>query len=184
MRYLTTLSFVIIPFWWIFLVIWQPAFVHVVAQSASPAIDRALEYATIGTNQTEDIYFTSDEISHLVDVARLYRPISLSLNILAVGAWSVLILAVAKKKKLRANFLFASKVLTGFLIILSTCLLFFSFFFEKFHMVLFPGGNWQFPADSMLITLFPEIFWQLMLAAILSHCALFAIIYWILGKER
>lgn len=184
MKILVTISLIVLPLWWTFLVIWQPAFVHVVAQNASPAIDRALEYATVGTNQTEDIYFTRDEISHLVDVSRLYGPISVALNLLAVGAWATLIIAIARKQKLQASLKRASVIFTGLLISLSICLVFFSYFFEKFHQVLFPQGNWIFPADSMLITVFPETFWQLMLAIILSHIALFAIIYWILGKDR
>lgn len=31
--------------------------------------------------------------------------------------------------------------------------------FVWFHRVLFPGGNWAFPADSLLIQIFPDRFW-------------------------
>jgi len=46
----------------------------------------------------------------------------------------------------------------------------FSGFWEKFHQVLFPQGNWTFPADSMLIQLYPENYFfaaSLIFAAIL-----------------
>ena len=38
--------------------------------------------------------------------------------------------------------------------------------FELFHRVLFPGGNWAFPADSLLIRLYPYAFWQMSAAAL------------------
>jgi integral membrane protein (TIGR01906 family) len=38
--------------------------------------------------------------------------------------------------------------------------------FELFHRIFFPGGNWAFPADSLLITLYPYAFWELSAAAI------------------
>ena len=184
MKTLVVVSLIILPLWWIFLVLWQPGFVHVVAQNASPAIDRALLYATRGAIQTEDIYFTRDEIAHLKDVWALYSPVSISLNILAVGAWSTLILAVIKKVKLVPLFRPSAKILVGLLSVLFGCLLAFSFFFEKFHEFLFPQGNWMFPADSMLITIFPETFWKLILFSIVSMLGLFAGLYWMLGTKH
>jgi hypothetical protein len=37
--------------------------------------------------------------------------------------------------------------------------------FELFHRLLFPGGNWSFPATSWLIKTYPYGFWQLSAAA-------------------
>ena len=37
--------------------------------------------------------------------------------------------------------------------------------FELFHRLLFPGGNWSFPATSWLIKMYPYGFWQLSAAA-------------------
>ncbi len=184
MKTLVVISLIILPLWWIFLILWQPGFVHVVAHNASPAIDRALLYATRGATQTQDIYFTQDEISHLKDVSTLYTPISIGLNILAVGAWSILILAIVKKEKLVPGFRPSAKILVGIVAVLSSCLLAFSFFFEKFHELLFPQGNWMFPADSMLITVFPEIFWKLILFCIVAMVGLFAGLYWMLGTKH
>ncbi|MFH1071957.1 MAG: DUF1461 domain-containing protein [Nanoarchaeota archaeon] len=36
----------------------------------------------------------------------------------------------------------------------------FGLLFTGFHSLFFPQGNWQFPADSLLITLFPEQFFR------------------------
>lgn len=33
--------------------------------------------------------------------------------------------------------------------------------FTLFHEIFFPGGNWAFPANSNLIRLYPETFWEL-----------------------
>ena len=38
--------------------------------------------------------------------------------------------------------------------------------FTLFHEIFFPGGNWAFPADSNLIRLYPEPFWELSAAAL------------------
>lgn len=38
--------------------------------------------------------------------------------------------------------------------------------FELFHRVFFPGGNWEFPADSNMIRLYPYAFWQLTAGAL------------------
>ena len=37
--------------------------------------------------------------------------------------------------------------------------LFFEAAFTAFHLLFFPGGNWQFDPDSNLLRLFPEPFW-------------------------
>lgn len=42
--------------------------------------------------------------------------------------------------------------------------------FELFHRIFFPGGNWEFPADSNLIRLYPYAFWQLTAAALGVLC--------------
>jgi hypothetical protein len=38
--------------------------------------------------------------------------------------------------------------------------------FTLFHEIFFPGGNWAFPADSLLIRLYPYAFWELSSAAL------------------
>ena len=38
--------------------------------------------------------------------------------------------------------------------------------FELFHRIFFPGGNWAFADDSLLIRLYPYEFWQLTAAAL------------------
>ena len=54
-------------------------------------------------------------------------------------------------------------------------------FWEKFHLVLFPQGNWQFPPTSNLIQLYPESYF---LAASLLFAAILIIITGFLLDKR
>jgi integral membrane protein (TIGR01906 family) len=36
----------------------------------------------------------------------------------------------------------------------------FNWFFDKFHEIFFPQGNWQFPEGDHMITMFPDGFWS------------------------
>ena len=56
--------------------------------------------------------------------------------------------------------------------------------FELFHRIFFPGGNWEFPADSLLIRLYPYPFWQLSAAALGVLGAVGGIIVWWLARRR
>ena len=188
-------SLIIISLWWIFQAVWSPGFVHTLARlsyrftsseldvsTALLARDRALSYATRGSNQAEDIYFTHDEIRHLVDVSALYKPFSFLLNSVSIFAWGVLILAIHRKEKLKSALGLASKVLLSFVMLSVASLLIFPIFFNVFHEVLFPQGNWAFPIDSMLIRVFPEIFWKLVLSAIVLMLFTWSGIFWLFGQ--
>lgn len=60
-------------------------------------------------------------------------------------------------------------------------------FFALFHGVLFPQGNWTFPADSLLICMLPEGFWMgmgaLWLAVTLAACIVSMVIGRLLMKR-
>lgn len=176
---LLTLSLVIIALWWIFQVVWSPGVVHMLAGSDSPAIDRALEYATRGTSQISDIYFSAPEISHLNDVSNLYKPISFGINFLAILAWGWLLLALYQKQDMKISLRLVVKIHMLIIASLGIASLFFPLFFDTFHRILFPQGNWSFPAESMLITLFPEIFWKKMVGIIVGMFGMFGALYWI-----
>lgn len=63
-------------------------------------------------------------------------------------------------------------------------LLAFGVAFELFHRVLFPGGNWAFPADSLLIRLYPYEFWQLSATAFGALAMLGGASVWYLARRR
>ena len=55
--------------------------------------------------------------------------------------------------------------------------------FELFHRIFFPGGNWAFPADSLLITLYPYAFWELSAAAMGVLGIGAGLIVWIFARK-
>ena len=56
--------------------------------------------------------------------------------------------------------------------------------FELFHRIFFPGGNWDFPADSLLIRLYPYVFWQLSAGALGVLGILGGTAVWWLARRR
>jgi uncharacterized membrane protein len=56
--------------------------------------------------------------------------------------------------------------------------------FTLFHEIVFPGGNWAFSADSLLIRLYPEQFWELTAAALGILASLGALVVWLVARRR
>lgn len=56
--------------------------------------------------------------------------------------------------------------------------------FELFHRIFFPGGNFEFPANSLLIMLYPYAFWQLTAAALGVMGIVGGLIVWLLARRR
>jgi hypothetical protein len=56
--------------------------------------------------------------------------------------------------------------------------------FVLFHEVFFPGGNWEFPADSNMIRLYPYPFWQLTAAGLGVLCVIGGGVVWWLAPRR
>ena len=56
--------------------------------------------------------------------------------------------------------------------------------FVLFHEVFFPGGNWEFPADSNMIRLYPYAFWQLTAAALGALCVVGGGLVWWFARRR
>lgn len=196
-RVIYTILLSILPLWWAFAVLWLPGSMHALANlsyrftplqipegTATLARERALTYVTRGGEVSEDIYFTRDEVSHLLDVHRIYTFAFFGMNSLATVCWIVLIVALIQKQELHRSCRYSARVLAVFITVSLLSLLFFSSFFILFHQVLFPNGNWAFPADSLLISLFPEIFWKFELAAFVAMVALSAGLYALLGRKR
>ncbi len=125
--------------------------------------------------------FDKNEKSHLADVKQvisLLRWVSLALLI-------VFLLLLFKAD--------AGIALTrGFTLLLALVLLSmfipFDTVFSYFHKMLFAEGTWLFPANSMLILLYPETFFQAFLAYILSltlaFSAVLAVYGYIVQKQK
>ena len=63
-------------------------------------------------------------------------------------------------------------------------LLFFDSAFELFHRIFFPGGNFSFPPDSLLIILYPFAFWQISASALGALGVIGGLFIWFFARRR
>jgi Protein of unknown function (DUF1461) len=96
-----------------------------------------------------------DQLSHIHDVQKLTKllPVASISSVLGTG----IIYTKLSDTKLRQQAI--KYALIAVMAVAPICAIFFTSFFILFHQVLFPQGNWSFPADSVLIQLYPEPFW-------------------------
>jgi len=104
--------------------------------------------------------FTYNELCHLTDV-RIILGWSLLLTYIIVTA-AVIIIALTRNLQFARRSLFAAGISCLALpVVLGLFLLFFfQPTFVLFHEIFFPQGNWTFPANSLIISTFPEQYWQ------------------------
>lgn len=100
--------------------------------------------------------FTKNESSHMHDVKSLINKLRYFalVNLIVIILCLILLIKLEKLSVFRMSL---SMLLP--LTLLSLLLIFwFNKSFVLFHNLFFPQGNWQFPVDSTLIRLFPEMF--------------------------
>lgn len=110
--------------------------------------------------------FSADEASHMRDVrVVLWAFLGLALASAAVVAWHVV--RRGKSPKTWRSVSRGGALLVGLTVAIGVfATLAFGVTFELFHRMLFPGGNWSFAPNSLLIRLYPYEFWQLTAAAL------------------
>ncbi|MBU4493313.1 MAG: DUF1461 domain-containing protein [Nanoarchaeota archaeon] len=119
-------------------------------------IDKDVTRYITGFSSELNVDFNEDEKSHMVDVKRLIMFEQLLFIFLMV--WLFILI-----KKRKINYLHLKKVA---LIVILTAIfsliasLFFNRFFELFHLIFFPMGNWQFNAGSLMIQTYQQAFFQ------------------------
>jgi integral membrane protein (TIGR01906 family) len=130
-----------------------------------------------GASTKLPVQMTQAEQNHLVDVRGAVRLGRLVLTILGMISiiGIVLRLAFVKKGK-RKRECAILLLLCGITLLALTVLLLiglgaFDTFFTLFHAVLFPQGNWIFPQNSLLITLYPESFFIELLTKLIVAAA-------------
>lgn len=198
-RILVIFSLLTLVFWWTFFVVWQPATIDIISltthkfskSSLSPevintATRRAVTLVKKGASFDQDIFFGSDELEHLWDVATIYQTLRIFLAGGAVFSWTILLLHLAKRLMIDRQVWSISR---NFLLVLISFLgvtgsIFFPLFFTIFHLVLFPNGNWSFASGSMLVEIFPEIFWKLELGFIIFILGIFAGIFHLALRQK
>jgi len=126
--------------------------------------DRTVAELLLGPGTFDD--YATEEAGHMRDV-RLVLFVFLGL-----AAASAVFLAWRVRRTPRDPRTWLSIARGGFSLALILVLLgafaalAFGVAFELFHRILFPGGNWAFGADSLLIRLYPYAFWQLSAGAL------------------
>jgi len=107
--------------------------------------------------------FDAGAVSHLLDVRRVILAARLATGIAALLLALYATLCIARRRLERlGSGMRAGAALTGVLLVLAlvAAVSDFSSFFTAFHGLFFTAGTWTFPADSLLIRLFPERFWM------------------------
>ncbi len=122
--------------------------------------------------------YTITEQQHMQDVQALFRWIDVVFFIL----FSVLATFVYQQQKQPreiVSLLFQGGIGITISLFLILLLVFFAFnpMFTIFHQVFFPQGNWQFPADSLLIQTFPLDFFFKISLGIFAQTAGWGILF-------
>ena len=129
---------------------------------------------------------TEDALSHLDDCYALIGGVIPWLVGIAVVALALIVGLIASgRRRLAGNVLFFSPIaLAAFMAVCGAwAAVDFNDFFGVFHALLFPQGNWTFPADSLLICMLPLNFWVSMGALWLAVTVLACIIAMLIGRH-
>lgn len=166
------------------ILLWHRISVTVIYSISSLPKENLYQASAVFSN-FEDSWFTPNEIDHLDDVRRLiyFSRITLILSLLLLA----LLWFLHRRRHTTFKFLKHLKSMSllsfwGSIIIVIFFFLFWEFAFVSFHQLFFPQGNWAFPADSLLINLYPNIFWQSAFGLYFLLVLLIAGCVWLLAK--
>lgn len=107
--------------------------------------------------------FNEKETEHLIDVKNLINTVLLFYYSVALISIMLLLSLFLLNKKQFFNKLISIFIYSSLLILIVSVVLFvfslkFDFLFTAFHSMFFQEGTWLFPADSVLIQIFPDKF--------------------------
>lgn len=131
-------------------------------------------------------FFTEEEISHLYDVRTLLRKIFVSYYSCVILIVLCLPFLFEKSlwhfiKNLGQIFTLASSIVLGLGGLLYFLSRNFGVLFENFHLIFFPQGNYAFPEDSLIITLFPEGFFYSFFKRLVVETLILSVVFFVLG---
>lgn len=159
-------------------------------QGVRNTVDYLIKYLTsenrdIGKAEGLSI-FLPDERSHLEDVRNLIN----GAKVLSICSLIILFALALRLKKypsfadsIRKILIYSSITMLGILAVIFLLSLNFPAFFEGFHKLLFPQGNYTFPANYLLIKLFPEGFFNDYAKKMFFHTIIISLILLFLGSS-
>ena len=129
--------------------------------------------------------FDPSAVSHLADVRDVVlalRYVSLALAaVLAI--WLIASIRLRRFEQTSIALRWGTWACLAFPIVLALAgLLDFDALFSAFHSVFFEAGTWVFPADSLLIELFPETFWAVAGASLALLVAAQGVVMWLASR--
>ena len=146
-------------------------------------------YAELGVERIweapERYTLTPEALSHLDDVHEVVSLAAPALAAIVIVAFGLLGVAAAQRGLRAAGVAFVAAgafVICTFLACGLWAALDFTGFFAAFHSLFFAAGSWSFPADSLLITMYPAAFWMGMGIVWLAVSALASILAIAIGR--
>ncbi|MBI4140012.1 DUF1461 domain-containing protein [Candidatus Woesearchaeota archaeon] len=116
----------------------------------------------LGFSESVPTAFSKEESSHISDVRKLFKKIFVATYAL-LALWFLALLSLRDKQLVKKSLrLGAVTSLIIVLIIFIASLISFTSFFNAVHEPFFTEKSWIFTSDSLLITLYPESFFQTM----------------------
>ena len=144
--------------------------------------DRTISEVFFGPGTFGD--FGADEAAHMRDV----RVVFWGFMVLAIASAGLILWRVARHGHEARTWRAISRGGLALVVALIVAGVFaalaFDVAFELFHRIFFPGGNWAFPADSLLIQLYPYAFWELSAGALGLLGILGGAATWWLARRR
>lgn len=142
-------------------------------------IDRNVTRYITGLEAKLNADFDENEKSHMADVRKLV--LFEEFVFIALLIWFFIL---AYKRKINLN-QFKKAALIVFLIALFSLIisLFFNRFFELFHLIVFPQGNWQFNASSLMIQVYQQSFFQEFFVRVIMVTFIFSLLLVLLIKS-
>lgn len=153
-------------------------------------VDYLINYLTSENTEINEIkeldIFLPEEKAHLEDVGNIISWIK-SLGIAALVLLFGFIMRISTFKDSRQSYkrilVYGGITTLAVLAIIFVLSLNFPSFFEVFHKILFPQGNYMFPAHYLLIKLFPQEIFRDFARKMFFHTAILSLILLFLGSS-
>jgi len=144
--------------------------------------DRTVSELLFGPGAFSD--YEADEAAHMRDARFvLYGFLALAIASIALLAWSLG--RESRDPRTWSSVARGGAILSAAMLVIGVlAAATFDAAFELFHRIFFPGGNFEFPANSLLIMLYPYAFWQLTAGALGVLGIVGGLIVWFLARRR